>query len=163
MMVRALALLAVAGLWVLFVGGVRRDEMWVGGGVLLLAGAFLSKVWQTETLRLDFQGRELAQAWRVPWSVVSGVCAMIAVLAGDVFGRRRADSLFRVSGFRRARTEARFAARRVLATFYTTMAPDIIVIGIDAEQGRMLFHQLRRAEIPTMTQALGAEPETGAR
>jgi len=148
----------IGTLWLLFVGGTRRNEMLVGCGVLFLSGAFLYKVARTETLRLDLRARDLAQGWRIPWYVVTDVYAMIVILAEDVFGVRRADSLYRVSEFKSVQPAARFAARRVLATVYTTTTPSFIVIGIDPQQGRMLFHQLKRSSIPKMTQALGAHP-----
>jgi hypothetical protein len=44
-----------------------------------------------------------------------------------------------------------------LATIYTTVAPNFIVIGIDPELSRMLFHQLERSSVPKMTGALGAQ------
>jgi hypothetical protein len=38
------------------------------------------------------------------------------------------------------------------------MAPNFIIIGIDAAQSRMIFHQLERSEVPRMTKELGAQP-----
>ena len=154
----ALSLLLIAALWILFVGGTRRDEMIAGAGVLFLSGAFLYLVWRTETLRLDVRWEDFVQGWRIPWYVVSGVYEIIAILATDLFGVKHADSFYRVSGFKTSKSDPRLIARRVFATFYTTMAPNFIVIGIDYHQSRMLFHQLERSSIPRMTKALGAQP-----
>ncbi len=154
----ALSLLLIAALWILFVGGTRRDEMIVGASVFLLSGAFLYLVWRTETLRLEVRWQDFPQGWRIPWYVVSGVYEIIVVLAKDVLGVKRADSFYRVSGFKTSKSDPRLIARRVFATFYTTMAPNFIVIGIDYHQSRMLFHQLERSSVPRMTKALGAQP-----
>lgn len=156
-----LSVLFIAILWILFVGGLRRDEMFVGVAVLVLSGAFAYQVWRIETLDLDFHLKDLAQGWRIPWYVLSGVYEIIAVLLKDLARVKPANSLYRVSGFKTSKSEPRQVARRVLATFYTTMAPNFIVIGIDFRQSRMLFHQLERSSVPRMTKALGAQP--GAR
>ena len=47
--------------------------------------------------------------------------------------------------------------RRVLATAYTTVSPNSIVIGIDYEQSRLLLHQVKRDEVSTMTKRLGGQ------
>lgn len=162
-MAPALAIVLMAGSWVVFVGGVQRDEMFVGAGVLLLTAAFLYLVWRVETLKVELRTKDVAQGWRIPWDVAGDVWRLIVILARDVFGSRRAGSFYRVCAFRKSRPEAQFAGRDVLATAFTTMSPNSIVIGIDREQGRMLFHQLQRTGIPKMTRALGAQPEAPRR
>jgi hypothetical protein len=154
----ALCLLLIVALWIVFVGGTRRNEMIVGAGVFFLSATFLFQIWRTETLRLEVRWEDVAQGWRIPWYVVSKVCQIIVILAKDLFGVKRADSLYRVSGFKTSKSEPILIARRVFATFYTTMAPNFIVIGIDYRQSRMLFHQLERTSVSMMTKALGAQP-----
>lgn len=153
----ASSLVLLAVLWIIFVGGTRTDEMITGVGVLLLSGGFLYLVARTETLELDFHFQDLIQGWRIPWYVVSGIAEIVLVFVKDVTGIKSADSFYRVSGFKASRGDRRLVARRVLAIFYTTMAPNFIVIGVDERQHRMLFHQLERSSVPLMTQALGAE------
>ena len=80
------------------------------------------------------------------------------VAARDSIGGKRAQSLFRVSPFRAgARENPHAAARRALAVAYTTVAPNFIVLGINADGQRMLFHQIERSSVPKMTEQLGAE------
>jgi len=147
----------ISFLWILFVGGVRRNEMVVGIGVLFLSSLFLYLVWQSETLNLGLELRDVAQGWRVLWYVPSDIWVVIKVLVMDLFRVRRAGSFYRVSRFEASELEPRLVARRVLATFYTTLTPNSIIIGIDFHQNRMLFHQLQRSNISKMTRALGAE------
>ena len=154
----ASSLLLIAALWILFVGGTRRDEMIAGAGVFFLCGAFLYLVWRTETLRLEVRWADAAQGWRIPWYVVSKVYQIIVILMKDLFGVKRAGSFYRVSGFKTSKSDPRLIARRVFAIFYTTMAPNFIVIGIDYRQSRMLFHQLERTSVSMMTKELGAQP-----
>lgn len=151
-----LTLLLLMVLWIVFVGGTRIDEMIVGAGAIMLCGAFLYLVWRTETLKIDLKMVDLAQGWRVPWYILTSSYEIIAIFVKDLSGAKKSQSLFRVSGFKTSPTNPQLIARRVLAIFYTTMAPNFIVIGVDPRQNRMLFHQLKRSSIPKMTQALGA-------
>lgn len=139
-----LSVVAVVSSWILFVGGTRRNEMLVGAGVLFLTAAFAYQVWRIETLQLQFRAMDIIQAWRIPWYIISGVHEIVAILIKDLLGIKPAHSFYRVSGFKTSKSNPRQIARRVLATFYTTMAPNFIVIGIDTHQSRMLFHQLER-------------------
>lgn len=150
--------LFMALLWIVLVGGIRHNEMLVGVGVVFLSCAFTYKVQQIETLRADFHIADIAQGWRVPWYIMSGVYEIVLILLKDLLGIKKADSFYRVSGFKTSKSDPQLVARRILATFYTTMAPNFIVIGIDFRQSRMLFHQLQRSGVPQMTKALGARP-----
>jgi hypothetical protein len=154
----ALVAFLIAVVWILFVGGTRRDEMIVGAGVLLLSGAFLHLLARKESLTLDLQWADLVTCWRIPWYIVSRVYEITIILIKDLSGVKRAGSFYRVSGFKTGKSDPLLVARRVLATAYTTAAPNFIVIGIDYAQSRMLFHQLERSDVPRMTKELGAEP-----
>jgi len=151
-------MLLVVLMWILFVGGTRRNEMFLGVGVLILSGVFSYRIWQIETINADFHLADIVQGWRIPWYILNGIYEIVMVLGKDLLGFKRADSFYRVSGFKTSKLEPRLVARRVFAIFFTTMAPNFIVIGIDFRQSRMLFHQLERSDVPQMTKALGAQP-----
>jgi hypothetical protein len=113
-------------------------------------------VGKMSTLRLDFHAVDVAQAWRIPWYVLSDCYTLVAVLLLDAFTARRAGSLYRVSGFTTSKDNPHLVARRVLATIYTTASPNSIVIGIDFKQSKMLFHQIERSGVSRMAKNLGA-------
>jgi hypothetical protein len=143
--------------WILLVAGTHIDEMIVGAASVLASGAFLFAVHRQSTLHSDFQLGDIATCWRLPWYVVSGVYEITAILFKDLFGIEKAASFYRVSGFKTAKLDPVLVSRRVLATTYTTAAPNFIVIGIDYTSSRMLFHQLERSSVPKMTKELGAK------
>lgn len=145
-------------LWILFVGGTRRNEMLVGAGIGVISGMFAYKVWLVETLRVEFHLADIIQGWRIPWYILSGIYVTVVVLLKNLFRVGSADSFYRVSGFKTSKSDPRQIARRVLVTFYMTMSPNSIVIGIDYRQSRMLFHQLQRSSMSRMSKALGAQP-----
>jgi hypothetical protein len=148
----------MAAEWILLVAGLKRHEMIVGALCILAAGLFLQLVYRAQDQRLDIRLADLAQSWRIPWYILTGTWEITLILFKDLLNIQRAGSFFRVSGFKTSKHDPRLVARRVLATAFTTTAPNFIIIGIDYEQSRMLFHQLSRSSVPRMTQALGAQP-----
>lgn len=101
---------------------------------------------------------DLLALWRLPWYLLSGTWEVLSVAAQDLIGVDRADSLFRVAPFEAgAKKNPRTTARRVLAAVYTTVAPNFIVLGVNASDQKLLFHQIKRSSVPKMTEQLGAE------
>ncbi len=156
--VLALSVLVMAAEWILLVAGTRRDEMIVGALCVIAAALFLQLVYRAEDQKLDIRLKDLAACWRIPWYILTGSWEITFILIKDLLGIKRASSFYRVSGFKTGKYDPLLAARRVLAIAFTTTAPNFIIIGIDYEQSRMLFHQLQRSSIPKMTQELGALP-----
>lgn len=152
------AVFSMAVEWILLVAGLKRDEMIVGAFCVLAAGSFLSIVYARENQRLDLRLKDLAACWRIPWYILNDSWVITVVLVKDLLSIQPAGSFFRVCGFKTAKEDPLLVARRVLATAYTTMTPNSIVIGIDYEQSRMLVHQLKRSSISRMTRELGAQP-----
>lgn len=145
-----------AGLWILFVAGVKLQEMLVGAAAVAGATIFLLRVLHWEPLHMQFRARDLLQAWRIPLDVASRVVE-ISWLAVLDFAGRPVGSFYRYCGFRISRRDPVQMAQGVLATAYTTVAPNFIVIGIDPDQNHLMFHQLKRSSVPAITQELGAQ------
>lgn len=156
--VLTLSVLVMAAEWILLVAGLKRDEMIVGAVCVLAAALFLQLAFRARSQQLDFRLKDLAACWRIPWYIVTGAWEIVLILLKDLLYIKRASSFYRVSGFTTGKYDPLLVARRILATAYTTTAPNFIVIGIDYEQSRMLFHQLERSSVPKMTQELGAQP-----
>jgi hypothetical protein len=143
--------------WIWLVAGIRLHEMLVGFVVVVAATLFISIVQRSSTDAISPQWRDVAQGWRIPWYILSKVWEITVVLIKDLFYVRRANSYYRVCGFKSSKRDQTRIAREVLATLFTTAAPNFIVIGIDPEMGRMLFHQIERTSVSEMTRALGAQ------
>ncbi|HEX5285129.1 MAG TPA: hypothetical protein VFW30_13485 [Bryocella sp.] len=156
--VLALSVLIMAGEWILLVAGVKRDEMIVGALSVLASALFLQFVYRAEQQKLDIRLKDLATAWRLPGYIVRDTWVVTLVLMKDLLGIKRASSFYRVCGFKTSKDDPLLAGRRVLATAFTTVTPNSIVIGIDYEQSRMLFHQLQRAGVGKLAEELGALP-----
>ena len=156
-LVAVLAVVVMAAGWIMLVAGVKLDEMIVGAVSIIAASVFLFFVHRTSPLNLCFRVADFATGWTIPLQLVQRNWQITAVLIKDLLGIQPAESLFRVVGFKTGKDAPVLVARRVLATLYSTAAPNFIVIGIDYTQSRMLFHQIERSEISAMTRKLGAQ------
>jgi hypothetical protein len=144
--------------WVFLVAGTHLHEMMVGAAVVVLATFYLNAVRKSSQNKIRLEWKDAVQCWRIPWYMASGIWEITVVLFKDLAYLSRAGSYYRVSGFKTSKRDRVVIARTVLATVYTTTAPNFIVVGIDPELSRMLFHQIERSSVPKMTQALGAQP-----
>ncbi len=152
----SIATLVAAG-WVLFVAGIHWHEMLVGLGVDIAATMFLVNLCKLAAPSLRLEWRDVIQCWRLPWYVLSDSWQITVVLARDIISAPRAGSYFRVSGFETSKHDQHMRGRTVLATVYTTASPNSIVIGIDPNLSRMLFHQIKRSRVSKMARSLGAQ------
>jgi multisubunit Na+/H+ antiporter MnhE subunit len=145
--------------WLLFVEKFSADEL-AAGAVCSLVATFASEIaWGTHLTAFGGDLDALAQARYLPWLMLSGTFEIFAVLFRHLFTRNKADSLMLAVEFEPCDPdEPRDAARRALAVAYTTMTPNFIILGIDQRKRRMLYHQIKRSDVPKMTQNLGARP-----
>jgi hypothetical protein len=141
--------------WTACVASFDAHELMIGIPATVVSTAFCLFVVRKLDLRFRPRLAELAEIWRVPWYVTVDVAQIVWVLLLDLFGKP-APSLFRAASWRENEESGRGTARRVLATAYTTISPNFIVVGIDRDHGRMLFHQLMKSRVPVMLQRLGA-------
>jgi multisubunit Na+/H+ antiporter MnhE subunit len=131
----------------------------------LIAGAFVAGVATLATLvfssagkvQFRFQLRDVLEAWRIPWSVVSGTVEVLHGLSKQLFTRAGAPSFLAAVPFRTGNPRSLAThGRCALAVTYTTATPNFIVIGIIEEQKLLLYHQILPGEVITMTRNLGA-------
>ncbi|MGI4756156.1 MAG: hypothetical protein ACRYGF_04820 [Janthinobacterium lividum] len=153
------ALALTACLWLLFTGSRQPHEWALGVISIACTMSFVTVAYRHELQGFHLTWSDVLALWRTPWYLVSGVVEITKVLALDLSGRR-AESIFRVCGFKTAKEDPLLVTRGALATAYTSIAPNFIVVGIDYRQSRMLFHQLQRSSVPLMTKQLGAQVGT---
>ena len=146
-------------LWMVFCGSFATHELLVGtiGAVLATSGMLVIN-WQYPAKFAPTVSNLLA-LWRLHWYLLSGTWEIAVVAAKDFTGIKPAKSLFRVARFDAGDEDNPHAtARRVLAAGYTCAAPNFIVLGVNASDQTLLFHQIERSSVPKMTQELGALP-----
>ena len=144
--------------WGIFVGKIAADEALfaaIGTTITLLATGVIVRQ-RLSPPRAEW--RAVAQAWRLPKYIVVGTWEIVAVLAKQIFLRKPAESLFHSVPFDTGGDDDESSFRRALAIAYTTATPNFVVIGIDREHRRLVYHQIQLSKIPEMTKRLGANP-----
>jgi len=148
-------LLALA--WLLFSDSTDAAEIVVG---LFVAGAGAVALHVVRVRKLAHVAplpRCFAQAWRLPKLVFSGTWEISRVLFRQIFRREPAKSMLFATPYSAVGKGDDDATRRALATMYTSITPNFVIIDIDLERRYLLFHQLDESETPEMTRRLGAE------
>ncbi|GEJ55399.1 hypothetical protein [Anaeromyxobacter diazotrophicus] len=153
----ALHLAGAYAAWLAFTQRLAPSELAVGAGAALLAAVASRLVWSRNGATFAGAGRWLLAGWQVAPYAFTGTVEILRVLARQL-GGRPAPSLLLAVRFDAGGPGPREQARRALAVAYTTMTPNFIVLGVDAERGLLWFHQLERSEVPDMTRRLGARP-----
>lgn len=137
--------------WLLFAASMSAHELMLGSACAAVATLMGLMAWTRMAPQFHPSMKQLAAAWRLPWYVVSGCWEMLVILLKDSSGAKRPGSFYRATLFApRPGNDAQAAA--VLATAYTTVAPNFIVIGIS--QRHLLFHQIERSSVPRMIRDL---------
>jgi multisubunit Na+/H+ antiporter MnhE subunit len=153
----ALLAIALAIGWIWLVATTHLHEMIVGAGVVVLATLFLRLVHRSQPNVIQLHWKDVAQGWRIPWYMACDTWVVVLVFLRDLLHVRPAGSYYRVCGFKYSKRDAAILGRGVLLLIYMTATPNSIVLGIDPQSSRMLFHQLERAGVPEMARALGAQ------
>lgn len=146
------------GLWHVYVGKLQRNEALFGVACAVIAAFAGQIVFEKHIAPLRAQWRNVAQLWRMPKYLIVGTWEILAVLARQLFLRDAAPSLFYSVPFDAGGDDDESAFRRALAVAYTTATPNFVVVGIDRERGLLVYHQIRRSDVPEMTRRLGARP-----
>jgi len=144
--------------WIVFVGTFSLHELLIGVIGALLAAIGLFVIDYCYPARFSPRFADLLTLWRVPWYLAAGTGKIFAVAAKDLFGIERAKSVFRVLPFDAGKKDDPHAvARRVLGAMGMTVTPTTIVLGVNAGDKEMLFHEMGRAPIPQMLKELGGQ------
>ncbi|HEX4011873.1 MAG TPA: hypothetical protein VHX62_17760 [Solirubrobacteraceae bacterium] len=141
----ALGCLLAAAFYMVLIDTVDLPEIYAAVAAVLLAGVAYQAGRRQRVAEAAIAPGWLARAPRV----VLSVPRQIGWLAGQAFAQlihpRPVRGRFRAVAFDAGGATSRDAGRRALAEGLGSLAPNTIVLGIDAETDLLLVHQLRRA------------------
>jgi multisubunit Na+/H+ antiporter MnhE subunit len=123
-------------LWLLFVVQLQPHELLVGLPAAALAASATEAVRGCEHPHFLPHIQWIIRSWRLPFEILRDCALLIRNLFDGRPGR------FEVLSFEAGGDDARSVAKRALATFYTTLPPNTVVIGIDRRRNVMLLHRL---------------------
>jgi hypothetical protein len=89
--------------------------------------------------------------WRIPTDIVIVCREAVAQLRSP----RATRGVFRAAAFRAVQDTPEAVGRRALVESVGSMAPNTIIVGVDADRGLLLVHQLRRDGEPQDLDPLG--------
>jgi multisubunit Na+/H+ antiporter MnhE subunit len=146
------------GLYLLFASSLDAMELYVGLAIAALAGSGMELARAQKLVKFRPRPIWLAYVLSLPWYTLSGAWEIFLVLAKHALRMDHPRSLHRAVRFDAGASDAASAARRALATTYTTVPPNFIVLDILRDRRLMLYHQISPSGVPKITEELGAKP-----
>lgn len=143
-------------LWFLFVYQISLPELFAGAGAALLTVFALERSLRAEPFQFRPKLRWCAQVWRFPRIILEDFIALFYTLGRHLL-RKPGVGLFQLTPFRTSGDASLQAAQRCLATTFMSLSPNSVVVDIDTERKVMMFHQVKRAPVPTMIRNLEEE------
>jgi multisubunit Na+/H+ antiporter MnhE subunit len=134
--------LALFAFWLLLVDTQEEAQLLVGAGVAMLAASIAELVRRQRIAQLRVRVRWLARLWRPVSSVPRDLLRLTVAIAP---GRHPASEL-RALPFDPRVADPTDNGRQALAELAGSFSPNTIVIGVDAERGLLLAHQLLPGE-----------------
>ncbi|HEU5451727.1 MAG TPA: Na+/H+ antiporter subunit E [Terriglobales bacterium] len=153
----AVEFLLLLGLWMMFASLLHWNEVLAGVAAALIGAVGDAVVKATGFATFRPQVRQALQVLRLPGEVLQNTLVVFAELLRRMLGRPSRSRL-QVVPFDAGRDDTESAARRALATLYTTIPPNSVVVGIDQERHYLLLHSLVPAPVSPVTRRLGAKP-----
>jgi hypothetical protein len=141
---RTLAGFALAGaFYLLLIDTASLPEIYVLIAVALVAAAALEASREQGFPEARFPPRSLARAWRPVVRVPLDAGLLCAEAFAQLVAHKRNRGQFRAIPFRAGSSE-HDRGRYALTEIVGSLAPNTIVIGVDADSDLLLVHQLRR-------------------
>ena len=130
-------------LWVLLTSTFRGSELVAGAIAAVLSAATVEAVRERERFLFRPRLRWLRRAVGIPARVVVQTLVLTAVLVRHLTGSKRVRGAFVAVPFRYGgENDAEDAARRALVVAGVSVAPNTVVVGVDANRDELLAHQL---------------------
>jgi multisubunit Na+/H+ antiporter MnhE subunit len=143
------------GLWLVLVDSTDEPDLITGAVVAVIAAALAGVLRSLGSVHARPRAAMLRFAYRPLLALVSESVLVTAALARALLLRRPLHGRFRTVRFRPAGEGPEAAARRMLAEWGGSLAPNRYVIGIDAERQVLLVHELVASSSPLDPLELG--------
>jgi hypothetical protein len=129
-------------IWVVVDGAIGRDELLAGAGAAALGAFFAETASHQAGARFRMRVRWLVPALMLPGQVVHDMALLFGALWRQLVDGTEPPSGFRAEAVRYGAQGARGKTRRVLLLGGRSVPPNTFALGIDAESGVMVVHQL---------------------
>jgi hypothetical protein len=144
----ALALVLGGGFYLQLIDTTSLPELYVLAGVALACGIAFQLAREQHFVEARFAPLWLLRSWRLLWRIPSDIAIVCTEALVQLFRPRATRGVFRATAFKATAQTPEATGRRALAEIVGSVAPNTIVVGVDAERGLILTHQLRRHGSP---------------
>jgi hypothetical protein len=134
--------------YLLLIDTTSLPELLVLTGVALACGVGFELSREQGFVEASLRRAWLAQTWRVLVKIGSDIPIVCWEALVQLVAPRPARGSFRAVSFEAVEETAPDTGRRALTEWIGSIAPNTIVVGVDAERKLLLVHQLRRGGEP---------------
>ncbi len=132
------------GFYLQLIDTTSLPELYVLAGVAVACAVGLELAREQRFVEARVLPWWLLRSWRLIWRIPADIAIVCAEAVAQAVAPRRERGVFRATAFGATRETSDDMGRRALAETVGSLAPNTIVVGVDAERGLLLTHQLRR-------------------
>jgi hypothetical protein len=143
-----LGLLVGGGFYLLLIDTTSLPELYVLAGVALACGIGFELAREQGFVEARILPGWLLSSWRLVWRIPSDIALVCWEALAQTARPRRARGTFRATAYAASAQTSADTGRRALTETLGSFAPNTIIVGVDAERGLLLTHQLRRHGAP---------------
>jgi hypothetical protein len=123
-------------------------ELYVLAGVAVACGVAFVLAREQGFVEAWIKPTWLLRSWRLVWRIPSDIGIVCWEALAQLVRPRPTRGVFRATAFAATEATPEHTGRRALAETVGSFAPNTIIVGVDAERGLLLVHQLRRQGPP---------------
>jgi hypothetical protein len=141
-------LLLGGGFYLLLIDTTSLPELYVLAGVALVCGIAFELAREQDFIEARIVPRWFARSWRLIWRIPGDVAIVCWEALAQTVRPRSTRGEFRAAPVTATAKTSTDTGRRALVETVGSFAPNTIIVGVDAERGLLLAHQLRRHGAP---------------
>lgn len=140
----AIAVVIGGGFYLQLIDTTSLPELYVLAGVALACGVAFELAREQGFVEARILPWWLLRSWRLVWRVPSDIAIVCWEALAQLVHPQSERGVFRAARFSATEETPDQTGRRALAETVGSYAPNTIIVGVDAERGLLLTHQLRR-------------------
>lgn len=140
----ALAVVLGGAFYLQLIDTTSLPELYVLAGVALASGIGFELAREQRFAEARVVPVWLLRSWRLIWRIPSDIAIVCWEAVVQLVRPRATRGVFRATEFKATAQTPEQTGRRALAETVGSFAPNTIIVGVDAERGLILTHQLRR-------------------
>jgi hypothetical protein len=130
--------------YLLLIDTTSLPELYVLAGVALVCGVGFQLAREQGFVEARIGPGWLLRSWRLIWRIPTDIVIVCWEAVAQLLHPRPSRGVFRATRFAATKETPEDTGRRALAETVGSIAPNTIIVGVDAERGLLLTHQLRR-------------------